>query len=261
MTAATATPPLLAVDTLSLTVAERTLIDAVSFAVRAGELWCVLGANGAGKTLLLHTLAGLRPAQHGRVLLAGRPWTGWSLADAARVRSFLPQFAPDAFALRVEDAVMLGRHPHLSRWAWEGDDERRRAWAALVEVGLTGFAARDVDTLSGGERQRVAIATQLVQDAPLMLLDEPIAHLDLRHQLLVLERLAQRSRDGCAVVLSLHDLNLAARFATHVLLFDGNGHAIVGTVDAVMSDAALSAAFACPVARVAVDGRMLFVAG
>ena len=255
------TAPLLEVDALTLTVGERTLIDAVSFAVRGGELWCVLGANGAGKTLLLHTLAGLRPVQRGRVALAGKPWAQWRLADAARVRSFLPQFASEAFALRVEDAVMLGRHPHLSHWAWEGDEERRRAWAALVEVGLAGFAARDVDTLSGGERQRVAIATQFVQEARLMLLDEPVAHLDLRHQALVLERLAERAHGGGAVVLSLHDLNLAARYATHALLFDGDGHAVAGPVDAVMTDAALSAAFACPVARVPVDGRVLFVAG
>ena len=259
----TAAPPspLLRVDGLTLVIADRTLIDAVSFGVGSGELWCVLGANGAGKTLLLHTLAGLRPLDGGHVALAGTPLPAWRRADAARVRSFLPQFASDAFPMQVQDAVMLGRHPHLSRWTWEGDDELRRARAALADVGLEGFAARDFTTLSGGERQRVAIATLLTQDTPLMLLDEPVAHLDLRHQLLVLEHLAGLAREGRGVVLSLHDLNLARRFATHVLLFGGAGHAVTGSVEDVMTERALTAAFACPVTRVTADGRVLFVAG
>jgi iron complex transport system ATP-binding protein len=260
MTAANSSP-LLDVTGLALVIGGRTLIDAVSFAVRAGETWCVLGANGAGKTLLLHTLAGLRPICRGDVALAGTPLPAWRMADAARVRAFLPQLASDAFPMQVQDAVMLGRHPHLSRWTWEGDDELRRAHAALAAVGLSTFATRDVTTLSGGERQRVAIATLLAQDTPLMLLDEPLAHLDLRHQLTVLDHFSRLVRAGRGVMLSLHDLNLASRFATHVLMFDGAGHAIAGSVDEVMTDAALSAAFACQVARVAASGRVLFVAG
>ena len=150
----------------------------------------VLGANGAGKTLFLDTLVGLRPVRGGAVRLAGKPAHEWSALEAARMRAFLPQTLHDAFSASVLDVVVLGRHPYLSRWAWEGDGERRRALAALDAVDLGELAGRDVTTLSGGERQRVAIAALLVQEAPLLLLDEPVAHLDLHHQITILEHLA-----------------------------------------------------------------------
>ena len=138
--------------------------------------------------------------------------------------------------MTVADAVVMGRHPHLSRWAWEGDDEAAHANRALADVGLEALARRDVTTLSGGERQRVAIATLLAQDAPLMLLDEPIAHLDLRYQLRVLDHLAELGRRDRGIVLSIHDLTLARRCATHALLLHGDGRADVGRVEDVMTD-------------------------
>ena len=250
----------LQVDGLSLRVAQRTLIRAASLLVRPGDLWCVLGANGAGKTLFLHTLAGLRRIDDGAVAMAGKPLAEWSLADAARVRGFLPQSLYHAFPMPVDEAVVMGRHPHLSRWAWERDDDRRRALAALAEVGMAEYARRDITTLSGGERQRVAVAALLVQDVPLLLLDEPVAHLDLHHQIVVLRHLAQLAAAGRGVMLSIHDLNLARRFATHALLFRCDGHVDTGPVDAVMTEAALSEAFSCPVSRVTVGTLALFVA-
>jgi iron complex transport system ATP-binding protein len=252
--------PLLAVDALALSVARRTLIDGVSLRVGGGEFWCVLGANGAGKTLFLHTLAGLRRIDSGAVTLSGRPLAQWSLGDAARVRGFLPQATYHAFPMPVLDAVVMGRHPHLSRWDWESDRDRERARAALSEVGLANMEARDITTLSGGERQRVAVAALLAQDVPLLLLDEPVAHLDLHHQIIVLRHLAQLTQAGRAVMLSIHDLNLARRFATHVMLFRGNGHVDAGATDDVMRDDALTTAFGHPVSRVTVGQRALFVA-
>jgi iron complex transport system ATP-binding protein len=251
---------LLEAEALRVGVGGRTLVDAVSFAVRPGELWCVLGANGAGKTLLLHTLAGLRAPDGGAITLATKPLARWQLEDAARVRGFLPQFSTQTFPMTVADAVVMGRHPHLSRWAWEGDDETAHADRALADVGLEALARRDVTTLSGGERQRVAIATLLAQDAPLMLLDEPIAHLDLRYQLRVLDHLAELARRDRGIMLSIHDLTLARRCATHALLLRGNGRADVGRVEDVMTDDALSGAFACRVERVDAGGRTVYFA-
>ena len=246
---------------LAIRAGRRTLAERLSLQVGAGEIWAVLGANGAGKTLFLNTLAGLRPPDAGAIELAGRPAGSWSAVEVAKLRAFLPQAVHDAFSASVLDVVLLGRHPHMSRWGWEGEAERRMAMAALEAVEMAELADRDVVTLSGGERQRVAIAALLVQDAPLMLLDEPVAHLDLHHQIAILRHLAALAGEGKAMMLSVHDLNLAARFATHAMLFLGEGRVGLGPIEAVMNEAALSGAFRYPVARADVGGRTVFLPG
>lgn len=251
---------LVEVGDLCIRIGGRTLVEGLSMRVEAGELWAVLGANGAGKTLFLDTLAGLRAPARGSIRLAGRPASQWPPLEAAKLRCFLPQALHDAFSASVLDVVLLGRHPHMSRWGWEGDAERRMARAALDAVEMGDMSGRDVTTLSGGERQRVAIAAMLVQDAPLMLLDEPVAHLDLHHQIAILGHLAALAgTQGKAVILSLHDLNLAARFATHAMLYRGDGRVDLGPVGDVMSPDALSRAFRYPVARAQLGGRTVFV--
>lgn len=252
--------PLLEVRDLSLRIAGRTLIESLSLRVNAGELWCVLGANGAGKTLFLQTLLGLRDTHDGSILLAGKPLAAWQLIEAARIRGFLPQHLPEAFATTALEMTMMGRHPHLSRWEWERAADRDIAQDALAAMDVAELAGRDVATLSGGERQRVAIAALLAQDAALMLLDEPVAHLDLRHQIAALGHLAGLARDrGKAIVFSIHDLNLASRFATHALLFRGDGAVDHGPISEVMNLPALSSAFSYPLARIVVGSRMVFV--
>ena len=155
---------------------------------------------------------------------------------------------------------MLGRHPYLSRWHWEGREEGEIAEDALHAVDLDGFEGRDVLTLSGGERQRVALAALLAQDAPLLLLDEPVSHLDLHHQILVLAHLRELARDrGKGVLFTVHDLNLAVRFATHALLLTPEGVVQQGPIDEVMDEAALWCAFGHRVTRVEAAGRTLFV--
>jgi len=255
----TATAAMLEVDSLALRVTGRTLLRELDLEVRPGELWCIIGANGAGKTLFLHTVVGLRTVQSGSIALAGRALARWTLADAARLRGFLPQSTYHAFSMRVIDAVMMGRHPYLSRWQWEGDDDRLRALAALREVGVDELADRDILTLSGGERQRVCIAALLAQEVPLLLLDEPVSHLDLKHQLAVLASLRALADAGRAVMLSIHDLNLAYQFATHVMLFRGKGEVATGRVEAVMEEDALSDALGCRVSRVSAGNRALFL--
>jgi iron complex transport system ATP-binding protein len=254
--------PLLEVQNLMLRVGERTLVRELSFRLGAGEVWCMLGPNGAGKTTFLHTAVGLREPQGGVLRLAGRALVDWPAADAARQRGFLPQTFHDAFSASVLESVMLGRHPYLSRWQWEGEDERKIALAALVAVDLAGFERRDVLTLSGGERQRVGLAALLAQDAPLLLLDEPVSHLDLHHQVLVLEHLGELARArGKGVLFTVHDLNLAARFASHALLLTPQGAVRQGPIGEVMTEAALCAAFGHRVTRLEAAGRTLFVPG
>ena len=258
------TQSLIACESLALAVGagagRRDLVRDLAFAVRPGEVWCVLGPNGVGKTTLLHALAGLRAVQAGGVRLCGKPLADWPLASAARQRGFLPQIVHDAFAASVLEVVMMGRYPHLSRWQWEGEGDREAALAALAAVDLHGMAQRDVLTLSGGERQRVALAALLVQDAPLLILDEPLTHLDLRHQVQVLRHLAAlAANQGKGVLMSLHDLNLAARFCSHALVFSPAG-VMQGPVDRVMTEPVLQEAFGHRIVRVAAGGQTLFVA-
>lgn len=250
---------LLEARALTLAIGQRTLVEGLSLTVRPGDVWALLGPNGSGKTTLLHTLAGLRPGQGGDVLLGGRPLAQWSPEAAARQRGLLPQALGDAFSAPVLDIVLIGRHPHLARWAWEDDADRELARAALAAVDLHGFEDHDVLTLSGGERQRVGLAALLAQDPALLLLDEPLAHLDLHHQIAVMQHLQALARTaGKAVVLSLHDLNLARRFATHALVLAATGHR-AGPVADVMDERTLGAAFGHPVRCVEAAGHRLFV--
>jgi iron complex transport system ATP-binding protein len=252
--------PLLEAQDLLLGVNGRTLLRDFSFRLCAGEVWCMLGSNGVGKSTFLHTAVGLREPQGGLLRLAGKPLADWPADEAARQRAFLPQTFHDAFSAEVLESVMLGRHPYLSRWQWEGEEERTIARTALQAVDLAGFECRDVLTLSGGERQRVALAALFAQEAPLLLLDEPVSHLDLRHQIMVLAHLRELARTrGMGVLFTLHDLDLAARFATHALLLSPEGEVRQGPIAEVMNEAALCAAFGHRVTRVETAGRTLFV--
>ncbi|HKU01123.1 MAG TPA: ABC transporter ATP-binding protein [Paraburkholderia sp.] len=244
---ATLAKPLLAVHALTLRAGARTLIEGLTQRFGAGEIWCVAGANGAGKTTLIATLAGLRESAAGHVEVDGVALRDWQPVHLAQRRALMPQDVRDAFSASVLDTVLLNRYPHLAGWGWESEDDRAAAHAALAMLGLEAFAARDVLSLSGGERQRVALAAVLCQDAPLLLLDEPLAHLDLHHQIACLEALERWVNTGSrTVVFSCHDLNLARRYATHALLLDGRGGCFAGPVRDVLTAQRASAAFGHP---------------
>ncbi|MDR3096047.1 MAG: ABC transporter ATP-binding protein [Paraburkholderia sp.] len=239
--------PLLATHALTLRAGARTLVEGLTQRFGAGEIWCVAGANGAGKTTLIATLAGLRESAAGHVEVDGVALRDWQPVRLAQRRALMPQDVRDAFSASVLDTVLLNRYPHLAGWGWESADDRAAAHAALAALGLETFAARDVLSLSGGERQRVALAAVLCQDAPLLLLDEPLSHLDLHHQIACLEALAHWVNTGSrTVVFSCHDLNLARRYATHALLLDGRGGCCAGPVRDVLTAERASAAFGHP---------------
>ncbi len=269
MTAPMATPlaaapaaaevPLLEAERLAVRIGERWLCCEFSLRLAAGECLVLLGPNGAGKTTLLHTLAGLRPPAVGELRLGGLPVAAWSAQAAARYRGLLVQQQPDHFAASVLDTVLVGRHPHLGRWGWEGPEDEAIARAALADVGMADMTERDILTLSGGERQRVALAAVLAQAPQLFLLDEPLNHLDLRHQIGVLELLRTLAGAGRGVVMVLHDINLAARFADQVILLDGRGGVQAGDRDTVLRPELLSRAFGHPLRCIEAEGRTLFI--
>jgi iron complex transport system ATP-binding protein len=250
---------LLAARRLVLKTGRRELCAAFDFELWSGESVALLGPNGAGKTTLLHTLAGLRAADGGEVFLGDEPYAAWSSAAAARFRGLLPQQQPARFAASVLETVLIGRHPHLGRWGWESEADELIARAALASVGLAGFETRNVDTLSGGETQRVALATLLTQTPRLFLLDEPLNHLDLHHRIAMLDLLRALADSGRGVVMVLHDLDLAVRYADRVILLDGAGMAATGKCAEMMSDERLSRVFAHPLRRAEVEGRTVFL--
>jgi len=254
-----ATAPLLEASRLTLRAGTRELARELSLRVAAGELWCVLGPNGSGKTTLLHALAGVRAPAAGRVALLGDDVAHTPPEQLARRRGLLTQTVHDSFAASALEVVLLGRHPHHGRWSFDDEEDRRIAHDALAAVDAAALVARDVTTLSGGERQRVAIAALLAQRVPLMLLDEPTAHLDLRHQVGVLEHLRGLVQAaGHAAVIALHDLNLAARFASHALVL-GGGTVASGPIDDVLTEETLAAAFEHPLRRLRIGSRWTYV--
>lgn len=226
---------LLAIQDVSLTQGTRRLLAPLNLELKAGEIWALIGRNGAGKTTLLHTLAGIRPLEAGRITLLGRDLHAWPDRERAKVLGLLPQDTPQGFEETVLEAALVGRHPHLGRWANESAEDVRITRQALLECGLAGFEQRAVQSLSGGEQRRLALATLLTQDPRLLLLDEPLNHLDLQWQWCMLHQLQELVQDQRSMLMSLHDANLALQFCTHALLLDGSGGWQAGTVSEVIT--------------------------
>lgn len=232
----------------------------LDLAVEAGQCWALLGANGAGKTTLLHTLAGLRPPAKGEILLNDQPLARWSRRQIARHLGILLQDSDDPFPATVLETALIGRHPHLGPWQWEGPEDHALAEQALAEVELQGLGHRGVDTLSGGERRRLALATLRVQDPRVALLDEPTNHLDLHHQIRLLGHLRDHARDNDgALVMALHDVNLAARFCDHVLMIFADGEIQHGPAAELMRADYLTCLYHHPIEEVATHGHRAFL--
>lgn len=249
---------LLRTESLTVRVGDHAVCRELDLSVRSGECWAVLGSNGAGKTTFLHSLIGLHTEVSGRIELAGESLASLRRRRIAQLAGLLPQDSSDAFPASVLETAVMGRHPHLGPWEWEGEADYAAAREALASVGLTELAERDVRTLSGGERRRLALATLLTQAPPIQLLDEPANHLDLHHQVTLLGRVSQPG-DG-ATVMSLHDVNLAERFCSHALLLFGDGEACFGPIQEVLNADVLSRLYRHPIRQIIDGRRRVFVA-
>ncbi len=245
---------------LSLNVDTKRLISGLDWTVESGQCWFVVGRNGTGKTTLLKTLTGLRPADGGEVWLDERPLSSWTAVELARQRAYLPQGREDAFGFTVFETVLASRFPYRAGRLWESEEEAQTVRHSLMCLDALDLAERDIRSLSGGERQRVAIAALLAQDTPLMLLDEPAAALDLAHRVLLMKTMAALCREqNRAVVMVVHDLNLAFDVASHVLLLYGDGDWEAGGQDAMMCPEKLTRCLQYPVKRLCYGNRPVFV--
>jgi len=250
---------ILETEALRLEIAGQRICESLSLQLHAGECLGVLGQNGTGKTTLLHTLAGLRPAQGGNILLQGRSLNAWSRKALATQLGVLFQSSSDNMPASVEETVLMGRHPHLPDWQWESAEDRAAARAALQAVNLDALAARDVNTLSGGERQRLALAMLLAQQPQLYLLDEPGNHLDIAFQVRSLQVLREHlDKQQAAMCMATHDINLAARFCDRILLLTGNGEPRLGLTQDILTPDTLSQAYGCRMGVVSAGGRQVF---
>jgi len=223
-------------------------LDGVTCGVAGSELVAVVGPNGSGKTTLARALLGLLPLERGAVSVDGRPVSSWSRRALARVVGVVGQQEEAVFRLTVAETVMLGRYAHLGPLAAPGELDRAAVSAALERCDIVDLADRPVDSLSGGEWKRVRVARALAQEPRVLVLDEPTASLDIRHEMELFELVRQLVNGGLAGLVITHHLNLAGRFADRILLLDRGVVVADGPPSAVLSRAALSRVFDWPVA-------------
>jgi iron complex transport system ATP-binding protein len=234
---------------------ERTLLRDLHLRVQPGECWAVLGNNGTGKTTLLHALAGLRRPLAGRVTLDGRDVAQLAPGSRSRALGLLLQEETQAFWGSVLDYVLLGRYPHRAWTPGWGAEDERRARSAIAQVDLQGRELRMLATCSGGERQRARLALLLAQDPQVLLLDEPLLHLDLRHQFELLELLRDAAhRQGKTVVMVLHEPARARRFCDRALLLFDDGSTASGPVAGLLERATLERLYGCSIEDAGLHG-------
>ncbi|MBW3605137.1 MAG: ABC transporter ATP-binding protein [Actinobacteria bacterium] len=228
-------PAALTIDDVRVTYGDHTAVAGVSLTVAAGTWTALIGPNGAGKTSLLHAITGAVPAT-GQVTVAGDDLLSAPPRRRARRVALVPQRPVIPDEMTVTDYVLLGRTAHLPYLGVEGGGDLQIAADTLARLHLHAFAQRPVQTLSGGEQQRVVLARALVQQTPVLLLDEPTAALDIGHRQQVLE-LVDRLRTECelTVLAAMHDLTMAAQFADRFVLLDDGGIAADGAPAQVLT--------------------------
>jgi len=236
-------PPLIEADGLAFSYPGRRVLDDVTFTVAAGEVIGICGPNGAGKSTLLRLILGLLRPDAGRVLLGGAPVAALRRREIALRAALLLQDAQIDVPLSVREVVAMGRLPHLRRFAGEGEADADAIERAMELTDTRAFADRRVTDLSGGERHRVQLARAVAQEAPVLLLDEPTASLDVVHQLEALRLARTLAAGGRCVLIALHDLSLAARGCDRIFLLADERLQADGPPAAVLTEETLARFF------------------
>jgi len=237
---------MLNVNSVSIDIAGRRIVDDVSFTARSGSITGLIGPNGAGKSTLLAALAGDIPLAKGSIMLGEKDPQNTGPKELARIRSVMLQDVTVAFSYLVRDVVEMGRRP----WAHteHADADAEIVDSALAATGTTHLMDRDITVLSGGERARVAMARVLAQRTPITFFDEPTAAMDIRYQEQSLGLIRDLAAHGSTVVVVLHDLNAAAAYCDSIVCLDNGAVAASGTVSEVFTDATLSKVYGWPIA-------------
>lgn len=237
----------------------RLILDAIDLDVAAGEVVSLLGPNGSGKSTLIRALAGLIPIERGTIEVGGRALPGMSPREIAERIAVVPQEEPATFGFTVREIVTMGRIP-LSTGLFDTDEDRRIAQVAIEEADCAEYADRPITELSGGERQRALIARALAQGSSVILLDEPTTHLDAEHQLAVVRIVRSLAKAGRAVLVALHDLNIASRVSDRSILLESGRVVMAGATDDVLSDDRLEDVYRVGFERVrSTDGGLIVV--
>ncbi|ATW87643.1 iron complex transport system ATP-binding protein [Halohasta litchfieldiae] len=235
--------PVLAVDDLSVDLGGTEILSDVSMTAETGELVGLIGPNGAGKTTLLRAIRGSVQPTRGTVTVDGQRVDGLSAREIGRLVATVPQETRLSFSFSVEQAVAMGRNPHISRFGTASETDRKLVADAIAETELSTFRERPVTDLSGGERQRVLLARALAQDTPLLLLDEPTANLDINHAIKTLDLVRSTVDDGTAAVAAIHDLNHAARYCDRLVVLADGAIVAAGSPTSVLTEETLKQAF------------------
>lgn len=230
----------LAAEGVSFGYGSERVVDDLSFKLQPGEVFGIIGPNGSGKSTLMRLLSGVLKPDQGTVNLFQRPLAAYGRRDIARAIAVVPQETAIEFPYSVTEVVLMGRSPHFGGFAFEGDQDVEIAHTAMRRTSVEHLARRSIHELSGGERQRVILARALAQEAPIMLLDEPAAFLDIRHEVEIYDLLRDLQAEGKSIVTVLHDLNLAALYCDRVGLLQRGRFLHVGQPDDVITYSAIT---------------------
>ena len=253
---------ILAADALGFSYPGRAgpVFSGVSLDVAAGEVVCVLGPNGVGKSTLLRCLAGLSAPSAGSVQLEGQPIASLSRAAIARLLALVPQSYETVFAFSVRTVVEMGRAPHLGLFDAPGDEASRLTRDALTTLGIAHLIDAAYREISGGERQLVQIARVLVQAPKLMILDEPTAHLDFANQARFLALMRRLAAGGLAVIFTTHAPDHAYALADRTLVMSPDHPPVLGPTEEILTEAALFRAYGVPIRLIRAGGHVACVA-
>lgn len=233
--------------------------NGITFTLVAGEALAVLGPNGAGKSTLLRTLLGLIPPLAGEIKLHDQALTDLSAPQIAQALAYVPQVSAVPLDFSVQEVVLMARLHHHAWYAKPGENDHIIATAALTQMDIASLAARRYSTLSGGEQQLVLIARALASEAPILVLDEPVASLDFRHQYTLLDHLAELKRQGKAILFSTHHPEHAARLAEAIVAIPSNGEAFAGVSTEILTTKNLSALYGIALAVTRTESGALAV--